>query len=323
MPLTLQTAVESIASLKGSSDPAGQCNMACERLYSFGKYKGLTKPLYLKAYEDGTITLPQDYETLIGARIKGVPQRLHDPWFQFVPSGNGLNLAEPGLVSMDLGDGHVAYRKVTGASDLRIACDPGDRAKTFSAVIRVTPEEGITARFVTIAGELGDFLSTCGLAEADFEQNNPADTLVAPGTPDAIISFTKDATAGLISLEACFDGVWAEVARFMPRDTEICLRRYSIPHAHTGDIVLSFCKRRFRPVSQTNDILPIDSVYVLRLALEALGYEMAGDLVKAQAFWDSSKKALDDALHEHRSSVAPTVPIFCRAAAGAGLRAIR
>jgi hypothetical protein len=307
MSLTLQTAVESIASLKSSGDPAGELNMACERLYSFGKYKGFTKTLFLKAYEDGRITLPQDYETLLGARLRGVPQRLHDPWFQFVPSGNGVNPAEPGIVSLDLGDGHVCYRGFTGATDLRIASEAADAAKTFSIQVRPTSDEGIMAGLDGLDSEpLGDFNVSLGL-----------------GAVDSVVSFTKEATTSLVALEAQLDGVWVEVARFMPRDTEICLRKYSLPIAQEGDVALVYCKRRFRPISKTNDIVPIDSIYILRLALEAMGYELTGELDKASGFWGMARKALDDSLSEHRSSSGATVPIYCRAAAGAGLRAIR
>jgi hypothetical protein len=307
MVLTLQNAVESISSLKSSGDPAGQVNLACERLYSFGKFKNLVKPLYLKVYEEGTITLPQDYETLLGARIKGVPQRLHDPWFQFVPSGNGYSQAEPGIVSLDLGDGHICYRSASGATDLRLVSSGADAAKTFTATVRTTEDMGIAAQVLTVTGALGDFGSTFGLEE----------------WLESVTAFTKEPTSALVSLEAEIDGSWDEVARFAPNDTEICLRKYSLPQGLEDDVVLAYSKRRFRPVSRTTDALPIDSIYVLRLALEALDYEMSGDLKLAPEYWALARKALDDSLSEHRSSAGRTMPVYCRAAAGAGLRAIR
>lgn len=306
MPLTLQTAVESIASLKGSGDPAGRVNLACERLYAFGKFKGLTRALYLKIYEDGTLTLPQDYETLLGARIKGIPQRLHDPWFQFVPSGNGYNMAEPGVVAMDLGDGHVCYRSVSGATDLRLVSTVADAAKSFTATIRTTEDEGVAGEGTVITGTLGDFATTLGVDAVE-----------------AVTAFTKDPTSALVSLEAELDGTWVEVARFLPGDTEICLRKYSLPQGLEGDVALAYCKRRFRPVSRTTDVLPIDSIYVLRLALEALDFELSNDLKSATEYWALARKALDDSLSEHRASAGRALPVICRASAGSGLRAIR
>jgi hypothetical protein len=306
MVLTLQTAVESISSLKNSGDPAGQVNLACERLYSFGKFKGLTKALYLQVYEDGTITLPQDFETLLGARLNGVPQRLHDSWFQFVSSGNGFSQAEPGIVSLDLGDGHVTYRSASGATDLRLVSSVADAAKTFSATIRSSADEGIAENTTVVTGTLGDHGVTLGVT-----------------TVDSVTAFIKEPTAALVSLEAKLDGVWVEVGRFAPGDTEICLRKYSLPQGHEGDVTLAYCKRRFRPVSRTTDALPIDSIYVLRLALEALDFELSNDLKSATEYWGAARKALDDTLSEHRSSGSRTLPVICRAAAGAGLRAIR
>lgn len=306
MSLTLQDAVEKISALKSAGDAADQVNMACERLYSFGKFKNLTRAIYLRAYEQGTITLPQDYETLLGARVRGVPQRLHDPWFQFVPSGNSNYSAEPTTTPIDLGDGHVCYRSVSGATDLRLSSSPGDAAKTFTIEVLTDEDEGVVADRVTVSGALEDFGTSLGLTAVE-----------------TVTAFTKENTAALVSLEARIDGDWVEVARFLPRDTEICLRKYSLPQAQEDDIVLAYCKRRFRPVSRTTDVLPIDSIYVLRLAVEALAFEMANDLKSAAEYWAFARKALDDALSESRAAAGRTLPVICRAAAGSGLRAIR
>jgi len=319
MAPTLQTACESIPSLRNSGDPAGQINLASERLFAFGKWRGLVKPLHLKVYEKGTITLPQDYETLLGARVRGVPQRLHDPWFQFVPTGaslnysgasmsggSGLGLSESELVSLDLGDGHITYRELAGATNLRLVSGNADAAKTFSITVRPTEDEGVLAGDVTVSGALGDFGTTLGV-----------------GGPASVVSFSKGRTTALVALEANIVGTWVEVARFLPGDTEICLRKYSLPQAAEGDVALAYCKRRFRPVSQMEDPLPIDSLYVLRLAIEAVGYEATGDLKSASDYWALARKALDDSLSEHRAAASRTMPVICRAAAGAGLRAIR
>ena len=87
--------------------------------------------------------------------------------------------------------------------------------------------------------------------------------------------------------------------------------------------MVAYCKKRFRPVEDLSDELPVESIYCLRMAIEALLSETEGDLQKSQNFWELARKGLSDALSEHRSSALRTVPIYCRAAAGSKLRAIR
>jgi hypothetical protein len=151
----------------------------------------------------------------------------------------------------------------------------------------------------------------------------------AQGTVQEVTHFTKGRTVGLVTLEALFPEDhpttpgWNPVGIFAERDTEIRLRRYTLPGVQAGATVLALCKKRYRPAMEPNDPLPIDSIYSLRLALEALSYEDAGDMDKAANYWGFCRKALDDTLSEHRNASGRTLPIYVRAAAGAGLRAIR
>lgn len=307
--LTLSSAQEQLDAYLREADGETQINMACERLLSFGKYKGLTTVLYLRAYEDGSITLPQDYETLLGARLNNIPQRLHDPWYQFVPRGNAVNIfADPRVSSVDLGDGHVTYRDISAATDLRVAYNGADAAKKFSITIRTTEDEGVSAGQEVISdGTLSDFGESLGVGD----------------TFQKITSFSKERTTYPVAIEAHIDGSWVEVARFAPRDEEVSLRKYSMPQAEEGDILAAFCKRRFRPALEATDPVQIESIYVLRLALEALSFESEGDLAKASEYWGAAKKALDDSLSEHRGSATRSVPTVCRASAGSKLRALR
>jgi len=306
--LTLEDASSQLSAYLRDLDSDTQINMACERLLSFGKYKGLTTVLYLRVYEDGSLTLPQDYETLLGARLNGIPQRLHDPWYQFVPRGNAVNIfADPQVSSIDLGEGFVAFRDVSLATDLRMASAGGDSAKTFTVTVRTSEDEGIATESTTVSGTLGAFGTSLGAGSTFFQ----------------ITAFSKERTAAAVAIEGLINGSWVEVARFAPRDQDVNLRRYSMPQAVEGDILAAFCKKRFRPALHPSDPVAIESIYVLRLALEALSFESEGDLAKAAEYWGAAKKALDDALSEHRGSATRTVPTICRATGGSKLRALR
>lgn len=305
--LTLQDAIEQIPLLKKSQTAAYQVNLACERLVAMGKFKGLLIPIHLKVYEEGTVTLPGDFETMIGAVVDRTQIALHDPWYEFAPRPNFPFTPDPSFYSADLGDHHIVYRSPAGASALRFSyLDQADATIELTITIRATDDEGIEGKFTTIKDALQNLDSGFG------------------GAPiNDVVRLIKPRTSGSIKLEANFSGEWAEIGKFGPRDTDIRLRKYSIPQAHVGDVVAAYCKKRFRPVEDLTDELPVESIYCLRMAIEALLSETENNLEKATNFWAMARKGLSDALSEHRSSALRTVPVYCRAAAGAKLRAIR
>jgi hypothetical protein len=261
--LTLQDTIEQIPLLKKAQDAALKVNLACERVISMGKFVGMLVPLKLQVYENGSITLPGDYETMVGASHKGKVQTIHDPWFEFAPRTNYAAAPDPDFYPADLGDNHVTYRSVEGAEALRLVpTDAGDVDSLVSISFRATEDQGIKASVSTIEDTISNLSEFGG------------------GGLFSVTKFKKPRTLGWVSLEARFDGVWAEVARFAPRDTDIKLRKYSLPGASEGDTVIAYCKKRFRPVEDLSDELPINSIYCVRMAMEALLAEVTGDLEK-------------------------------------------
>jgi len=148
----------------------------------------------------------------------------------------------------------------------------------------------------------------------------------AEGEIREVTKLTKERTTGVVSLYAQFYeslNDWDLVGSYSEIDTDIRLRKYALPGVKAGGTVLALCKKRYRKVEADTDPILVESLYSLRLALEALSNEDAGDLDKAMKFWAACKKSLDDALNESKNSSGTTVPIYVRASAGAGLRAIR
>jgi hypothetical protein len=305
--LTLQDAIEQIPLLKKSPTAAYQVNLACERLVAMGKFKGLLLPIHLRVYEQGTVTLPADFETMIGAVVEGTQVALHDPWYEFAPRPNFPFTPDPTYYSADLGDHHVVYRSPAGATRLRVQfSDAADADKEISIITRSSEDEGIEGGYTTVNNSLGGLAS--GFGQAPINE---------------VVRITKPRTSGFVQLQAQLGGVWVEIGKYGPRDTDIRLRKYSVNMAHVDDIVTAYCKKRFRPVEDLSDELPVESIYCLRMAIEALLSETENNLEKAANFWAMARKGLSDALSEHRSSALRTVPVYCRAAAGANLRAIR
>jgi hypothetical protein len=274
-----------------------------------GKFKGMLDVLRLRVYEDNAVTLPGDYETLLGANFKDKATTFHDPWYEFVPRTNAPFFPTPEFYPGDLGDGHVTYRSVEGGERLRVVLEnPEDADQLVTIVVRRTEDEGVRGEVETFTGTLGQ------AAEAEG---------VLAGPISSVERFKKTRTQGNVSLEILLGADWVEAGRFGPRDTEIRLRKYSLPGAKKDEVVTAYAKRRFRPAEELDDELQVESIYCLRMSLDALSYETEGDLEKASNFWALARRALSDALSESRSSAVRTVPIYCRAAAGSKLRAIR
>jgi hypothetical protein len=363
-------------------DATSQINLAIERILAFGKFKGLTKVIELPVYDDGVLTLPQNFETLLGVCHAGRSHQPRDHWFRFA-SGHSF-CADPNYYCMDLGDGFTTYRDIEGTAVVTATESFGFTARWLNGIENVAAaydfEIGPTGNMVVSGagtaavngvylrdGELNgkplfirqnapdpeemqyhvrwdagnwivgseSYFSTQDVATPDLVTEWTVDGGEAPApTVTAEMALNSPITLGPVTRITRFQKprtqtpVYVEingtrVAEYAPEDTLISYRRYSIPNAKSGDTLLALCKARYRPVSDPDDLLPVDSIYSLRLALEALSYESAGDLDKAANYWGLCRKSLDDALSEHRNASGRTLPIYVRAAAGKGLRAIR
>lgn len=275
-----------------------------------GKFRGLTEVINLRVYEDGSVTLPGGFETALGASYDYGKVAFHDPWYEFVPRTNWPSSPNPDFYPGDLGDKHVTYRSPSGAAALRLVLeDAGDDGIEVNISVRDLDDHGAKSSVRSWAGTAS---------------SSPSPESLFTDTPVyEVLSLAKERTAGHVSLEALLSGEWVEVGRFGPRDTSIRLRKYSLPGAKEPMVVTILAKRRYLPVEMEDDEVLIDSIYVLRNAIEALFFEQEGDLKKASDYWSLARRALSDALSESRGSAVRTVPIYCRAAAGSKLRAIR
>lgn len=305
-PLTLSEASSELESLLPAGKEAEHLNLVCEKLLARGKYRGFTARARFVVREDRQITLPMDFETMIGATLEDEPQILRDPWYEFVPRGSTPYHKGDFLLSRDLGDGFVTFRDPASPTALRLSAASEEEVE-FTIAGRRTGDEGADSETFSLT--------------SDF--TGPAVATIS-GVVHEVTSFKKARTAGRVFLEAQQeDSSWLRVGCFEPRDEKISLRRYALPTAREGDVVVALCKRRFRKAVGDSDPLAVDSIYALRTALEALSLESGGDVDAAAKYWSVAVKHLDDALSEHRGSLGRTLPVVARGTGGTRLRAIR
>jgi hypothetical protein len=401
LALTLDAAIAELTSfLPGDATAqASRLNTVCERLLARGKYRGFTGRAKFLVNEAGQITLPMDFETLIGATLDDQPQYLRDPWYEFAPKPDTGVHVGAAMRARDLGDGFVTFRSPATATALRLVSEDGEEVD-YEIRGRRSEDEGAGAQPFVVSGTLGAvriqvtgagttavnaFYDTDGtydgrprwrkagtttptnqdcifwaagparwaitsgsttvyIAEEDvatpdlvsawsalFPGVSPvpaveltSDTVEIAGEVGELTYFSKTRTTGRVHLEAQqADDSWLRVGTYEPRDTAVSYRRYALPTAEEGDVVIGFCKRRFRKAEDGSDPLAVESLYALRMALQAVSFEDAGETQAAVEYWSLAIKHLDDQLSEHRGSAMRTVPIFCKASAGKRLRAIR
>jgi hypothetical protein len=108
----------------------------------------------------------------------------------------------------------------------------------------------------------------------------------------------KPVTAGYVSLYAVdtTNHVFFHLAGYHPMQTLPQFRRYSVTNHTIGNraSVLALVKLRHVPLSDANDILPIDSLQALKLMVMAIRDENAGNLQSALAYEAQAKRVMAD-----------------------------
>lgn len=306
--LTLGEAKTELADYLPNGEENSRLNLVIEKIITKGKYTGLVVRNAFVIY-DSQFTLPMRYETCIGAKVNEAPQYIHDPWYEVIPGSRNSAYPKP----LDMGDGFVCFREPetvnpNGCFVRLLLENPADAGKAF-----------------TFAGQAPDG-GVGGIPErVEFSSVLAHELVINNQWFFTLTRFEKARTLGRVIMQAQDpDGEWVNIALYEPEDTKICLRRYSFPAVGRQETqVVALCKIRFTKAIEDTDVLPVSSIYALRMGLEAVSYEKSGSFNEAIVSWNIAVKTLDDALSEHRGSAMRTAPVIVRASAGSRLRAFR
>jgi hypothetical protein len=263
-----------------------------------------------------TFPLPREIEAIRAVNFDNQPSTVESPYFQFMSAGpgeaaswwygNAENLEERGyfptmydVPSIERPSGCGVNDVEWASTGLRIMAfsdKPADSAKSVkirgrswtntpqsSTETTFTPDEDV--KIVPWNGAEGALQGT--LAQKPMSANAYRD----------ITSWTKPETAGHISLyavEPSTSRMWF-LAKAHPYDLAPTWRRYQIRNqACRGSNILFLGKiRAERPRSET-DIMPIQNLAAIKLMLQAISLENAGDLRKAVEFEANAVRLLSE-----------------------------
>jgi hypothetical protein len=238
-------------------------NLASERFFSSGSYRGSTQRAIVTAY-DGQITSPRELQTVLAAKTSTACRgtTVHPIWYEFLAGSfacgtSGLN---------DLGEGFCTFRDIP--SDLPL-------------VIRAA-EDGDSTAVLTIVVQNAD-----GVAQFDVPLN-VATTQIDDPLANKILRMTKPVTDGRVEVFYKENGIEVQIASLKPSETDANYRRYRVSLGVTS--VDAMWKRAWLPALA--DIEPIvpNNIGALGEMILALQYRDKND---RERYKDSEAKAID------------------------------
>lgn len=306
-------------------------NDAVERLMTLATDLGHTSLLY-RTMRFGIcntiVALPYNVESIIAATIDGSPVQLHGPMYQFLSSGPGdLEYEELAAAAryrpVDLGDGHPTMFEVPYVDvELPVAAfstsmeDAGKSLQvrgfgTLNMDVRTGSDAGVAVPIqVWEDGVEGQLRGKWGSAALPLSSQSFRE----------ITRVVKPATTGYVSLFSVgTDGTMTFLAKYHPSELVPSFRRYKIAGQTAGNYanLLALVKMRHVPLVQADDVIPVQPLAAVKLMVQSISREDAGDLGGAEAYKAAAWRLMSErARSREKASGTPVVIDVDRGLAG-------
>ena len=252
-------------------------NSAIEELMNLGEWPNVVDRWHITAL-DGHIVLPTHLDRLMQINLRGVPQTVVSPWFQFVAYGPGTREDQQGFLRWWCDDSVITDR---GESPVRVRLpETGGpwKLRVYTAVDESIVTDGTAANpDCTIQGNYGDEIIR---TQVDGEWINGERVELDWTVPyvetvsdfDEVTVFTKPETNGYIKLTAWDGTTETELSNYLPTDTTPSYHHYfsqwlsELDAADDSPLrtVRARCRKRFVPAKEDTDVLIIGNVPALR-----------------------------------------------------------
>jgi hypothetical protein len=278
-------------------------NLVTEELMNEGDFPTLIDRYKFQVY-NSNITLPGMYERILNMTINHVPQTMQSPWYELVGFGP-TPAAEQVLDQQQLTEeAFDTLRRGAGVMDRRDVC-------TFADI--PNPNDGTlyTLLLATTTDERINSVQPTGIVIQGYDGNgnwirtNNNGTYIdgvmfnwVQGGPFQQASSTQDFTqiTAVIKPEYngpvnCYTvpiggGPASQIARWEAREQRPSYRRYHVPLLNqlvnsmpsVPHVVVCSIRRRFVPIEQLNDELPISNLPALKAMYLALNYQEKNDM---------------------------------------------
>ena len=263
-----------------------------------------------------TFPLPREIESIRAVNVDNSPATAESAYFQFMSAGPGEAKSWTAGVSTNLEDRGMfptmydlpSLERPAGCSvnDVEWSAD-GLRIMAFSdkpadsmLSVSVRGRDKFNAPMPDETLQIVPWAGVEGALQGDLAQK--------PGTAATyreLLSWTKPVTAGHVSLYAvdpATSRMWF-LAKAHPHDTAPAWRRYAIRNLPcSGANVLFLGKiKAIRPRVDT-DVMPVQNLAAVKLMLQAIAFENAGDLRKAVEFEANATRLLMEQKVDHDES---------------------
>ena len=276
--LTLGQARPEVARICGDSgmtvtDDAvvGRINRAVQELMNEGEFPNIVDRWHIVA-EDGMVVLPSFLDRLMQINVRGRPQTIASPWYQFVAYGPGTREDQQGFGRWWTDDGMILDRGEHPVKvEVPVIAGPW-YLRVYTAV-----SEGATPPYCTIQGtdENGEIIRT----EVDSVWINgeqialDADETYVQSTKEfaSITAFTKPETNGYIRLTAWNGSIEIDLSNYAPYDTTPSYHHYfsqwlndlTAPTDSPLRVIQARCRKRYVKVREDTDLLLISNLPAL------------------------------------------------------------
>lgn len=283
-------------------------NMVAQELLEKGYWKNCAAGVDFNT-TDGYLTLPRQYESIIGFDDHDRPRLVTSRMVEFMTSGPGffhrINNRNLGRV---IDQWEVPTMEVqTAIGNIRLAAND---AADYGKVVRVYGND-----------ENGNAIYTDGFEGVDLTLG------AAPVTTSQEMWLTdvdKPLTERNVDISVVVSGTPTVLSHYEPTETNPLYRRYKVGviTRRDGDdqpAVRTLCKRRFIQLVSETDLIYPSNIRALRFGLMAVKLEQQGsyDVAKSQTYWQQAYQALDDELGQQRGGIVMTPNMTAFALPGA------
>lgn len=266
----------------------GLLNLACERLLTLGRWRGLRQRANIPIV-DGMITLPRYYDSCLGVNYSSCSCSNRELFGMYYPyQGAGNEYCSNSVIAIS--ETAQTFVIPNEGFQLKVVSNVADNAKTVSLIGGVDSNGQII--FVTETLTLNAAVP-------------PTSTTVYNSLPRIL----KASTTYPVELYSVIGATEELIGYYAPSETIPSYKQYRVSNWGNATSVDALCKVAFIPASADTDLIMPPVLGALAKAIKAVVYERASD-DRDQALWAQAMKILEDDRAELDGKMMPVVEVI-------------
>lgn len=288
------------------TEQKGLINEALEKVIWSGRWNGTQDTLHI-TLSNNALTLPRNWETVLGIRVGGYVRDLAGPWFGYIQG-----CSDPANWSMniqDQGDNFCTFAQPSAPAQLRVT----STGSTASCEIHGFDEDNKEIWTTTQRG------ITCNIGDlatgAEFSRIS-----------EVILPITTQKKK-LWAIYGGDDPGKELMGEYEPGETVAQYRQYLVPEAVDNDNlpgIVARCQRRHIDLVADNDICPISNIGAIKRAIASIHWDNEGDEKRSEKHFDNCIQMLNDELRRmHPPTEVAAMRVNARDCVASGIYSFR